>query len=82
METQLHQSPSKKCKAEVLEIKNDLPKNVKELIFEKFPQYNTAKGVNLISNVLAGRTADLKLTEILKSFASINTQVTQIQIPS
>lgn len=82
MKTELSDSPSKKCKAEVLKIKKDLPANLRELIFEKFPEYNTAKGYNLISNVLAGRTANSRLTEILKQFAFINTQITQFEIPN
>ena len=80
--TSLRKSPNDFCKAEVLKIKKDLPENLRELIYEKFPEYNTSKGVALINNVLSGRSADLRLTEILKSFAFINTQVTQTEIPN
>lgn len=66
--TELRENPRKKCKEEVAAIKNELPKNIRELIYSKFPEYNTAKGATLINNVLAGRTADLKLTDILKEF--------------
>lgn len=79
---QLRKDPSAACKAEVAKIKKDLPKNIREQICEKFPEYNTKKGSALINNVLGGYSADLRLTEILKYFAFINTQVTQIQIPS
>ncbi|MDO9187146.1 MAG: hypothetical protein Q7W13_14120 [Bacteroidia bacterium] len=82
MKTELSDSPGKKCKADVLKIKKDLPKNVRDLIYGSFPEYNTAKGYNLISNVLAGRTAHTKLTEILKQLALANKQNTQIEIPS
>lgn len=81
MKIELSDSPSKKCKAEVLKIKQDLPKNVRDLIYEKFPEYNTAKGATLIQNVLAGRTANSRLTEILKQFAFINKISTQTTIP-
>lgn len=79
---QLRKDPNATCKAEVSKIKNQLPKNIRKQVCEKFPQYNTKTGSKLLDNVLAGRSADLRLTEILKSFASINTQVTQIEIPS
>lgn len=79
MKKTLRQSPNEFCKAEVSKIKKNLPHNLRELIYEKFPEYNTAKGSVLINNVLAGNTADLRLTEILKSFAFINTHVTVIQ---
>lgn len=82
MKIELSDSPGKKCKADVLKIKKDLPKNVRALIYENFPEYNTATGSNLISNVLAGRTAHSRLTEILKQFAFVNKQNTQIEIPN
>ena len=68
-------------KEQVAKIKNDLPHNVKKLIIEKFPEYDTKKGTILIQNVLAGRTADLRLTEILKAFAFANKQGVQLSIP-
>lgn len=78
----LRQDPNAACKAEVEKIKKDLPKNIREQVCEKFPQYNTKHGSTLLNNVLAGRSADLRLTEILKRFAFENTQVTQIEIPN
>lgn len=66
--TQLRENPRTKLTEQVAAIKEELPKNIRELIYKKFPEYNTAKGANLINNVLAGRTADARLTEILKAF--------------
>lgn len=65
--TQLRENPRTKLIEQVKAIKGELPKNIRERIFNKFPEYNTAKGAVLIQNVLAGRTADARLTEILKS---------------
>lgn len=79
--TELRKSPSVELKAQVAKIKNDLPHNIKTLIIEKFPEYDTKKGTILIQNVLAGRTADLRLTEILKSYAFINKLPKQTEIP-
>ena len=78
----LRQSPDKFYKSEVLRIKKDLPKNIRDLIYENFPEYNTAKGHDLIMNVLAGRSPDMKLTEILKQFALANIKPTQTEIPA
>lgn len=79
--TELRKSPSVELKAQVAKIKNDLPHNVKTLIIEKFPEYDTKKGTILIQNVLAGRSADVRLTEILKAFAFANKQGVQLSIP-
>jgi len=49
-----------------LKIKHLLPKNTRAIIYESYPEYNTAKGANLINNVLRGLTADQRLTGILK----------------
>lgn len=75
---ELRKSPSAALKEQVAKIKCDLPKNIRELIYEKFPEYNTAKGAVLIQNVLAGRSADLRLTEILKAYAFANKQGVQM----
>lgn len=74
----LRLSPDKFYSSEVLKIKKDLPKNIRDLIYENFPEYNTAKGSELIMNVLAGRSPCMRLTEILKQFAFANKQNTQI----
>lgn len=78
----LRKDPNAACKEQIAKIKKDLPKNVRVLVCEEFPEYNTKVGAKLLDNVLSGSSADLRLTEILKKFAFINTQVTQIQIPS
>jgi len=62
----LRQSPNASLKEEVLKIKHLLPKNTRAIIYESYPEYNTAKGANLINNVLRGLTADQRLTGILK----------------
>lgn len=66
--SELRENPRKMLVAEVREIKNELPKNIRERIVAKFPEYDTKKGAALINNVLSLRTADARLTEILKAF--------------
>lgn len=63
-------SPATACKERVAAIRAKLPKNVRLLIMDKYSEYNTGTGSILINNVLAGRSADLKLTEILEKIAA------------
>lgn len=69
MKKQLRQSPNDMYRARVEKVKPFLPKNFREIIFEKFPEYNTSSNSNLIMNVLAGRSSDVRLTEILEQIA-------------
>ena len=80
MSEQLRIDPNTACKEEVQKIKANLPKNIRDRICEKFPEYNTKIGSKLMDNVLAGRSADLRLTEILKQFAFANKTSTQTTI--
>ena len=68
----LRKSPNAFCRAEVKAIKHKLPYNVREIIYKRYPEYNTGVGAYLINNVLTGRTTDLRLTEILKEIANEN----------
>jgi hypothetical protein len=72
MNNTLRKSPNDAYKARVKAIKEKLPKNFREIIYEKFPKYNTAKGAMLINNVVALRSPDITLTEILEQIAANN----------
>lgn len=50
-------------------IKDKLPSNYRAIILSNYPEYNTAAGYSLISNVITGRTADNTVTEILEKIA-------------
>lgn len=63
----LRESPSSRLKSEIAAIRNDLPKDIRERIFKRFPEYNTYKNGTLINNVLAGTSSDARLTEIIKA---------------
>lgn len=65
----LRVDPGADCKRRVAEIKDLLPKEVRTIITERHREYNTASGIRLISNVIAGYSSDLKLTEILEKIA-------------
>lgn len=63
-------SPTAEYTQRVKKIKALLPKNYKEILFANYPEYNTAKGAILIQNVVAQRSADIVVTEILERIAS------------
>ena len=54
-------------KLRVLAIRGQLPANVRALIRERFPAYDTAKGAKKIENVLNAASSDQALTEFLES---------------
>lgn len=70
MAKQLRVDPGADCKRRVKLIKKKLPKNIKQKIFQDHKEYDTASGTRLIDNVIAGRSADLKLTEILETIVA------------
>jgi hypothetical protein len=43
-----------------------MPKNYRMLLIEKYPEYNTVSGGELVRNVLRLRSADVLLTERLE----------------
>ena len=65
VEESLRKSPDQMYKERVISIKDKLPKNFRQIIYDTFPEYNTAKGAILINNVVVGRSPDVRLTEIL-----------------
>lgn len=54
-------------KERVAAVKQRLPKNWRKLVFEKMPEFNTHSGSTLLTNVLAGRSTDYRITAILES---------------
>lgn len=66
----LRQSPNELCKERVKAVRNLLPKNAREIIYKKYPQYNNAEGVKLIDNVLHGASSDVFLTQVLEEIAA------------
>ena len=44
--------------------------DVKKIILQHYPEYNTAEGGDLITSVWNKRKADVKLTEILEQIAT------------
>ena len=69
MKSQIRQSPNESYKARVKAVKRSLPKNVRDIIYERFPQYSKPDGVSLINNVLTGSSSDVALTEILEQIS-------------
>lgn len=63
-------SPSAAFIKRVKSAKVDLPKDYKKIIYTNYPEYNTHEGSVLVQNVVACRTADVVLTEILEKIAS------------
>jgi hypothetical protein len=61
--------PGADCKRRVANIRTALPKDIKKIIIAKYPEYNTIANGKLIENVLAGKSADLRLTEIFEAIA-------------
>jgi len=62
--------PADSYRNRVAAIKNSLPLNYRKILFSNHPEYETAKGKALISQVLALNTTDILLTEILERIAS------------
>jgi hypothetical protein len=56
-------------KSRVLALRSKLPQNVRALVMEHYPEYDSRKGSTKLNNVLSGASSDLKLTEILESLA-------------
>lgn len=65
----LRVDPGVECKRRVAAIKSQLPKGVKAIITKEHSEYDTIAGGRLIDNVIAGKSSDLKLTEILEEIA-------------
>ncbi|NML67642.1 hypothetical protein HHL22_20770 [Hymenobacter sp. RP-2-7] len=58
-------------KLRVLAIRSRLPKDVAQLVIQKLPEYDTAKGSKKIHNVLNGASSDLAVTEVLESLVQL-----------
>lgn len=67
---ELRVDPGEVYKKRVAKIREKLPVVYRKIIYQDYPQYNTAKGRKLINNVLDGRSADVNLTEILEKIVS------------
>lgn len=62
-------------KERVAAVKPHLPKNWRKLVFEKMPELNTHTGSTLLTNVLAGRSTDYRITEVLESIVEVVNQL-------
>jgi hypothetical protein len=69
MKKTLRVSPNDHYKQRVKEAKKFLPANVRDMVYEKFPQYATVEGIQLLNNVLSGSSSDVLLTEILEQIS-------------
>ncbi len=69
-------NPRKIYSKRIQVVKKKLPKNYKAVLIQYHPEYNTIAGAALINNVITGRTADIKLTEILEQIASGELKIT------
>jgi hypothetical protein len=54
-------------KRRVMNIREQLPADVRALIRKEFPDLDTNKGSNLIHNVLMGGSSDERITHFLES---------------
>lgn len=60
-------SANAEYKNRVKAIKDKLPSNWRDIIIRNFPKYGSQKAYVLMSNVLAGRSADVTLTEYMEA---------------
>jgi hypothetical protein len=58
-------------KARVLAVRPRLPQNIRTLVLDEYPEYDTAQGSRKLNNVLAFASSDRRLTEILEGFAQV-----------
>lgn len=56
-------------KSRVLAIRTKLPQNVRALVIDAHPEYDTAQGGRKLNNVLSGASSDERLTEIFEALA-------------
>jgi|GEM_PF-5504907 len=56
-------------KTRVFAVRPRLPQNVRALVVERHPEYDTRSGAIKLNNVLSGASSDERLTEILESLA-------------
>jgi hypothetical protein len=57
-------------KSRVLALRGKLPHNVRSLVVERYPEYDSRKGSTKLNNVLSGAGSDQRLTEILESMVA------------
>ena len=57
-------------KRRVMNIREQLPGDVRALIRKEFPELDTSKGANLIHNVLMGGSSDERITTFLESLVT------------
>ncbi|MGI4875251.1 MAG: hypothetical protein ACRYFX_29190 [Janthinobacterium lividum] len=57
-------------KARVLAVRSRLPKDIRTLVLDKYPEYDTAQGSRKLNNVLAYASSDERLTQILEALAT------------
>lgn len=60
----------KALRERVLAIKDQLPTNWRAILVAKYPQYDKMIYASLLANVVAGRTSDGMITEILEEIAN------------
>ncbi len=54
----------------IKQIKYHLPKNYSKMLRQKYPEYQTSEGINLVKNVVGLRSTDVKITEILEEIVT------------
>lgn len=65
----LRVSPRDEYLEKMVKIREGLPKDWRERVKEKHPEYDSSEGYNLLSRVYSLQTADAKLTPILAEIA-------------
>ncbi|MGZ3867363.1 MAG: hypothetical protein ACXVC2_12675 [Bacteroidia bacterium] len=68
---------NKKLRERAKAIAHLLPRGYRDIINEKYPEYNNVKGYQLISNVVAGRSPHQELTKILEAIVQKATSKTK-----
>ena len=56
-------------KERIKTIKSKLPRDYRKVVKKMYPEYNTIEGMDLLNNVVALRSTDLRLCEILERIA-------------
>jgi hypothetical protein len=64
-------NPAAELKNKIKKLKDDkrLPKDFRDILIERYPEYNTLEGGKLVEAVFLRRAADLRLTSIFEEIA-------------
>lgn len=66
----LKRKPVQACKARVEAAKPNLPEGWVSILIRHYPEYDTIAGGHLLKNIIAGRSSDLIITEIIEKIAN------------